>query len=84
MINYTLLHGIITDHHSGQLKKNFRNLIIDLKSTLRKDNFHNFQNVFLYIVAKNKLFDAVVSFLFILITFEKYHYYLSEIFLFKI
>lgn len=59
MINYTLLHGIITDHHSGQLKKNFRNLIIDLKSTLRKDNFHNFQNVFLYIVAKNKLFDAV-------------------------
>ncbi|XP_044761963.1 uncharacterized protein LOC123319168 [Coccinella septempunctata] len=59
MVNYALLHGMISDHHSEQLKKNFRNLIMDLKSTLRRENFSNFQNVFLYIVVKSKIFDAL-------------------------
>ncbi|KAK9879171.1 hypothetical protein WA026_004022 [Henosepilachna vigintioctopunctata] len=59
IINYSLLNGIRSESCNDIMKKNFRNLIIDLKPKLKEDNFANFQNVFLFIVAKSKSFDPV-------------------------
>lgn len=58
MVNYALLHGINSNQHSDNLARNLRNLIVDIKSILKKDNF---QNVFLYIVVKSKSFDPMVN-----------------------
>ncbi|KAL3279490.1 hypothetical protein HHI36_017000 [Cryptolaemus montrouzieri] len=59
MINYTLLHGIRSESCSEQVKRNFRNLLSDLKPILRTDNFSNFQNVFFHVIVKSETVDAM-------------------------